>query len=142
MTPDTFLGFQRTSDIQGNLQVRAAQTKPIAMHFGSPSFLEGIRAGVPDAFVFGGGASEILRQETLAREANIPGWLQLVGSGITTPWAGHLGSKLVNANWPAITAMNILSHQLIKQPIEVVGGFHKIGDGELCCENTVTRVCV
>jgi hypothetical protein len=30
--------------------------------------------------------------------------------------------SLIGASWPAISAMNILSHQLITRPIEVVGG--------------------
>ena len=74
-------------DIQGNQQLRAAQGKPIAMHFGTPGFLEGIRSSLPDAFVVGGGAAMMLKQAALAEEANIPFWLQLVGSGITTAWA-------------------------------------------------------
>ena len=74
-------------DIQGNQQLRAAQSKPIAMHFGTPGFLEGIRSSLPDAFVVGGGAAMMLKQAALAEEANIPFWLQLVGSGITTAWA-------------------------------------------------------
>ena len=47
-------------DIQGNAHIRASQPKPIAMHFGTPSFLEGIRAGLPDAFVIGGTIEAIL----------------------------------------------------------------------------------
>eukprot|EP01043_Picozoa_sp_COSAG02_P044640 COSAG02_NODE_4006_length_5921_cov_5.626589_5_plen_344_part_00 len=78
-------------DIQGNQQLRAAQSKPIAMHFGTPGFLEGIRGNLPDAFVIGGGASLMLQHSALAEEANIPFWLQLVGSGITTAWAVRIG---------------------------------------------------
>jgi hypothetical protein len=115
-------------DIQGNQQLQAAQSKPIAMHFGRPSFLDGIRSGVPDAFVVGGGASTMVEYGALAAEANIPFWLQLVGSGITTTWAAHFGAALAGARWPAITAMNILSHQLLCEPIEVVGGFHRVSD--------------
>ena len=56
-----------------------------------------------------GGASSMIHQASLATEANIPFWLQLVGSGITTSWAGHFGAVLEGAKWPAITAMNSAS---------------------------------
>ena len=84
-------------DIQGNQQLRAAQSKPIAMHFGTPGFLEGIRNNLPDAFVIGGGASLMLQHSALAEEANIPFWLQLVGSGITTAWAVRAACTAVHA---------------------------------------------
>ena len=58
----------------------------------------------------------------LAAEANMPCWLQLVGSGITTVWAAHFASVLEAASWPAITAMNILESQLLAEPIDMVGG--------------------
>ena len=41
---------------------------------------------------------------------------------------GQFGSALAGARWPAITTMNILSHQLLRDPIEVIGGYHKITD--------------
>ena len=43
-------------------------------------------------------------------------------------WAAHFGAVLAGARWPAITAMNILSHQLLRTPIEVVGGYHRVTD--------------
>ena len=35
--------------------------RPIAMHFGSPPYITGIREGVCDGFVIGGGKSEVVR---------------------------------------------------------------------------------
>ena len=31
-------------------------------------------------------------------------WLQLIGAGLTTTWAAHLGSVLSHASWPAVSA--------------------------------------
>ena len=56
----------------------------------------------------------------------MPFWLQLVGNGLTTTWAAHLGAVLTHATWPAITCMNLYSHQLLKKPIEVVGGYQQV----------------
>jgi len=109
-------------DLKGNRQLRSAQSKPVAMHFGNPSFLTAVEHGVCDAFVVGGGASALLRTGALAAEANMPCWLQLVGSGITTVWAAHFASVLEAASWPAITAMNILESQLLAEPIDMIGG--------------------
>ena len=40
-------------DQVGNAAIIAGQSKPVAMHAGSPSFLTGFKAGLPDAFVVG-----------------------------------------------------------------------------------------
>ena len=59
----------------------------------------------------------------------MPFWLQLVGNGLMTTWAAHLGAVLSHATWPAITCLNLYSHHLLEKPIEVVGGFHKVPEG-------------
>ena len=100
------------------------------MHFDDepPLLREALEAGIPDAFVVSGRASSVLHQSALCTDANVPFWLQLVGSGITTSWAAHLGAVCKGASWPAITAMNILSSQLIATPIDVVGGYHRVSE--------------
>lgn len=62
-------------------------------------------------------------RRTFAKIANKPFWLQLVGTGITTSWAAHLGAVLDQARWSAITCMNIWSSQLIQPALELRGGF-------------------
>ncbi|MBI4552576.1 MAG: enolase [Candidatus Latescibacteria bacterium] len=113
-------------DIVGNRQLRRVVPRPIAMHFGSPPYITAIREEVCDGFVIGGGASTVLSQGTLSAEANMPFWLQLVGNGLTTAWAAHLGAVLSHATWPAITCINLYSHQLVKRPIQVIGGYHRV----------------
>jgi L-alanine-DL-glutamate epimerase-like enolase superfamily enzyme len=130
-------------DIKGNARLREACSKPIAMHFGSPNFLDTMATPICDAYVVGGGAKRLVQQDALAGEANVPFWLQLVGSGITTTWAAHFAAKLKGASWPSITCMNILSHQLITEPIDMIGGFFKIpnapGLGITVSEEAVAR---
>jgi L-alanine-DL-glutamate epimerase-like enolase superfamily enzyme len=116
-------------DILGNRQIRQAVSRPIAMHFGSPPYITVVREEVCDGFVICAGKSMVVRQATLSAEAKMPFWLQLVGNGLTTTWAAHLGAVLSHAIWPAITCINLCSHQLLKKPIEVIGGFHRVPEG-------------
>jgi len=116
------------SDIHGNQQIRQAIDRPIAMHFGSPDYLTGIKNEVCDGYVIGGGKSTVIRQGLLSAEAKKPFWLQLVGNGLTTTWAAHLGAVLTHATWPAITCVNLYSHHLLKQPIVVTNGTHTAPD--------------
>lgn len=114
------------NDILGNRQLRQVICRPIAMHFGSPPYITAVREEVCDGFVVCAGKSEVIRQGILAAEACMPFWLQLVGNGLTSTWAAHLGAVLTHATWPAITCMNLYSHQLLKNPVEVVGGYQKV----------------
>ena len=56
----------------------------------------------------------------------MPFWLQLVGAGLTTTWAAHLGAVLSHATWSAVTCVNLYSHQLLKEPIRVESGYHRV----------------
>jgi L-alanine-DL-glutamate epimerase-like enolase superfamily enzyme len=116
-------------DILGNRQIRQAVSRPIAMHYGSPPYTTVIREEVCDGFVIGGGKSAVMRQGQLAAEANMPFWLQLVGNGLTTTWDAHLGGVLTHATWPAISCMNLYTHQLLTEPIAVVDGNQRVPDG-------------
>jgi L-alanine-DL-glutamate epimerase-like enolase superfamily enzyme len=113
-------------DIAGNREIRTHIDRPIAMHFGSPPFMTVVREEVCDGFVIGGGVTGTIRQGLLSDEANKPFWLQMVGTGLTTTLALHLGAVLSAARWPAITCVNLYQHDLLRQPIEVVGGFARV----------------
>jgi L-alanine-DL-glutamate epimerase-like enolase superfamily enzyme len=116
-------------DVAGNRQIRNRVNLPIVMHYGDPSIMTALREDVTDGFVLSAGASRLLRQAAICEETNKPFWLQLVGTGITTTWAAHLGAVLPQAQWPAITCMNIRENQLIKPGIEVRSGFHRVPEG-------------
>ena len=116
-------------DVAGNRQIRNRVNLPIAMHYGDPSIMTALREDVTDGFVLSAGASRLLRQAAICEETNKPFWLQLVGTGITTTWAAHLGAVLPQAQWSACSAMNMYEHQLIKPGIEVRSGFHRVPEG-------------
>ena len=115
-------------DIPGNQQIRQEINSQVAMHFGSPPYLVGVREEVCDGYVICAGKSEAMRQGFLSEEADKPFWLQLVGNGLTTTWAAHLGAVLTNATWPAITCINLYSNQLLTEEIKVVDGHHAVPD--------------
>jgi len=117
------------TDILGNRQIRQAISRPVAMHFGQPPFITCVREEVCDGFVIGAGKSRVMKQATLAAEAQMPFWLQLVGDGLTTTWGAHLGSVLTHARWPAISCLNLYSHHLLKQPIQIVNGHQHVPEG-------------
>jgi L-alanine-DL-glutamate epimerase-like enolase superfamily enzyme len=116
-------------DVAGNQRIRSQTRCGIAMHYGSPPIMTAIREQVCDGFVVGGGASAVMRQAAVAREANLPFWLQLVGTGLTTTMAMHLGAVCSHAQWPAVTCVNMYQHQLITEPIRVKGGYVRVPEG-------------
>ena len=103
------------NDVAGNAILRRKIATPIAMHFGNPPVMTAIREGVCDGFVVGGGAASVTSQATIAEHANMPFWLQLVGTGLTTIWSVHLGAVLKMARWPYIPCINVYEHPLITE---------------------------
>ena len=116
-------------DIEGGRKIKQHVTRPIAHHFGDPHYITAVREEVCDGFVMTGGVVSMLRQGTLAHEARKPGFIQMVGTGLTTAFAMHLGAVMSAAQWPAVTCMNMYSRPLIEEPLQVVGGFVRVPDG-------------
>lgn len=114
------------SDVPGNKRIRSQTRCAIAMHYGQPPIMTAIAEQVCDGFVVSGGASAVRRQAAVAREANMPFWLQLVGTGLTTTFALHQGAVCSHAQWPAVTCVNMYRRQLITQPIVVKGGYVRV----------------
>ena len=114
------------SDVPGNLQIRNHIRRPVAMHYGSPPIATTLQQDVADGFVVCAGAYSIMQQAAVTSTVNKPFWLQLVGTGITTTWAAHLGAVCPMAKWPAITCMNIWRSQLIAEPIQLRGGYYRV----------------
>ena len=114
------------NDVGGNKVLRSRLTRPIAMHFGSPPFLTAIREGVCDGFVVGHGAYANRSQNHLAAEANMPCWLQLVGTGITTAFAAHQGAAYAAARWPAVTCLNTFANDLLVEPLRIEAGYLRV----------------
>ena len=117
------------NDVAGNRQIRRSVPRPIAMHFGNPPYVTALREEVCDGFVINGGASRVMGQGALAAGAQMPFWLQLVGNGLTTTWAAHLGAVLSHATWPTISCINLYTDHLLKEPVTVSGGYQSVPEG-------------
>ena len=132
------------NDVRGYLKIKSRISRPIALHYGVPNLTVCVRENVCDGFIIGGGVSCVKRQASAAAEVNMPFWLQLVGTGITATFTLHLGSVLTHAIWPAITCHEIYSDDLIKDKIEVQGGFARVperpGLGVTIDENALERL--
>lgn len=115
-------------DIGGNQQIRRATRIPIAMHFGKPAAIDAIRQRICDGFVIGRGASRLMKNAAVAEMADMPFWLQLVGTGITAAWSLHFGAVCSHATWPAVNCHQLYVHSLLKEPIRLHEGFVDIPD--------------
>jgi len=114
------------SDIEGNAILRSKITRPIALHYGSPTLDAVIRDEVCDGFVIGGGAASIRQQAAVAAQFNKPFFLQMVGTGLTAAFMLHFGATLTHANWPAVTCHEIYVDDLIKERIQVYQGYARV----------------
>ena len=59
-------------------------------------------------------------------EANKVFWLQLVGTGLTASLALHIAAVSTHARWPAVNCDNLYENALLKEPIQVQGGYTSI----------------
>ena len=117
--------FWLWSDITGAKVLRERVRKPIVEHFNEAC----LHAHACDGFVIAGSPTGIQRQAALAASFNKPFWLQLVGTGITTAFAAHLGSVLSHAQLPYITTSELWEHDLLKTRLEVTDGYMLVPDG-------------
>lgn len=113
-------------DVEGNRRVRASTRCAIAVHYGDPQIETAIREEICDGFVVGGGARSVMRSAHLSEQMHKLFWLQMVGTGITTTMALHLGAVCSHARWPAVTCMNMYQDPLITDPIQIVGGSARV----------------
>ena len=116
-------------DIPGNKAIRAATRVNIAMHYGNPPPPVAVKEGVCDGFVVGGGASRVMQQGAFAAEADMPFWLQLVGTGITAAFSLHFGAVLSHSRWPAVNCHQLYTHALLTEPVRVKEGFAQVPEG-------------
>lgn len=110
-------------DVDGNRVLRQQTRCSIALHYQQKPIVTNVREEMCDGYVVSAGASQSLRAAKLCGEINKLMWLQLVGTGITTAWAMHLGAVCAAAQWPAVTCMNMYVDSLINEPMPIIGGF-------------------
>ena len=116
--------FWLRTDIEGAKYLQNVVENPIIDHF-RESYLH---CGAGDGFVVGGGATEVRRKGALCASFDKPFWLQMVGSGITTAYAVHIGAVQTHANLPAITAHELWEHDLLKERLNVEDGSIRVPD--------------
>ena len=116
--------FYLRDDLEGARILRSRTRKLVVDHFNN----DVLHAHASDGFVISGGISVIREQGTLAAEFNKPFWLQLVGTGITTAFAAHIGSVLSHAQLPHITCSELWAHDLLKKKIPVTDGYMPVPD--------------
>ncbi len=116
----------RADDLPGNRLLRSQIRTPTAHHFGSIPARSAVIEGYCDGFVIGGGVGRVMADGAVSGMANMPFFLQMVGTGLTTALLLHLGAVLTHAQWPAITCHELYSHSLLAEPISVLGGYAKV----------------
>ena len=116
-------------DLAGNRAIRRAVRGKIAMHYGKPAARRVLKQEATDGFVVGGGASFVMRAGHVAAMANLPFWMQLVGTGITAAYSLHFGGVLSHATWPAVNCHQLYEHQMLTRPIRVKQGFAEVPAG-------------
>ncbi len=109
-------------DGAGNQEIRQAVALPIAHHYTEALARRTGDRKVCDGFVMTGGVSRIMQGGLTAATFNMPFFLQMVGTGLTTAMATHLGAVLTHAQWPAITCMEIYEDDLIENPLVLRNG--------------------
>ena len=115
-------------DVAGNRAICEATRVNIALHYGSPPPSVVVREKCADGFVIGGGTSSLFRQASFAAEADLPFWLQLVGTGITAAFSLHCGGVLSHAIWPAVNCHQLYQYSMLTEDIVVTDGFSKVPD--------------
>lgn len=123
-----FEGPIRANDVEGNKLLRAQIRTATAHHYGSVPAHVAIGQGYCDGFVIGGGVGRVMADGRSAAMANMPFFLQLVGTGLTTALTMHLGAVLSHAQWPAVTCHELYEHNLLTQRIPVLSGQAKVPD--------------
>ena len=114
-------------DASGNRLLRQQIKTPIAHHYGVIPARTGLElGGVCDGFVVGGGVAATMAQGHTAGQLNMPFFLQMVGTGLTTIMALHLSAVLTHSQWPSITCHELYEHSLLRHPIEVLGGHARV----------------
>ncbi len=123
-----FEGPILANDVAGNRLLREKIRTPVAHHYGAIPPRTAIADGYCDGFVMAGGVGFVHGGGTTAATANMPFFLQMVGTGLTTAMMVQLGAVLTHAQWPAITCHELYEHSLLTQRLEVLGGTMRVPD--------------
>jgi len=116
-------------DVEGGKRIRDAVDAHLVLHYGTPEPTEAICEGVPEGFVFyGAPPSESMKQAHVAATADLPGWLQYPGTGLSAAFMLHYGAVFETATWAGVSTYEILEHPLIEERIPVEDGHATVPD--------------
>lgn len=116
-------------NVEDGMLIKKHTKAKVAHHFGWPDAMIALRNPICDGYVIGGGASRVMRQGNVAAMADMPFWLQIVGSSITAAWSLHFGAVHSHAIWPAVNCHQLYTHTLLNRPIVMKKGYTPIPDG-------------
>ncbi|MFW6600463.1 mandelate racemase/muconate lactonizing enzyme family protein [Propionibacteriaceae bacterium Y2011] len=107
--------------------VRDALARPLAEHWRAPWSRQLLESDAVDGFVFAtDGVTELMQQLAVADHFNKAGWLQMLGTDLTTTYALHLSAAGPAARWPVVTCAMMLEHPLVTDPITMADGVAEV----------------
>jgi L-alanine-DL-glutamate epimerase-like enolase superfamily enzyme len=112
-------------NVDGYVHIRGHLDLPISLHIGTPHPMTALRERICDYFIIAypyRGLAGTLREALTASVADMPVWIQIVGTGIVTAWVAHLGAVIPNATQPAVTLHDLRVDDLIHEPLAVHDG--------------------
>lgn len=113
---------------EDNRRIREATDVALAHHYGYEPPWEALTEGVADGYVLTGGASETCAAAAVCDAADMPLWLQLVGSEVTAAFCVQLGAVLEPATWPAVTCHQLSDASVVTEPLTVDDGTTTVTD--------------
>lgn len=114
--------FYLVTDLEGATRLSEKIKNTIVEHFKEAC----LHARCCGGFVVGGGATTTRRVGALCASFDKPFWLQMVGTGITTAYAMHVGAVLSHAKISAITCHELWEHDLLKERLQVLDGHIRV----------------
>jgi L-alanine-DL-glutamate epimerase-like enolase superfamily enzyme len=112
-------------NVDGYKHIRSHLDLPISLHIGRPHPMTALRERICDYFIIAypyRGLAGTLKEAITAGVADMPVWIQIVGTGIVTAWVAHLGAVIPNATQPAVTLHDLRVDDLIQEPLQVQSG--------------------
>lgn len=116
------------SQYADNRRIREAIDVPLAHHYGYEPPWEAINESIADGYVLTGGASEIRDEGAVCAAADVPLWLQLVGTELTAAFCVQLGAVLEAATWPAVTCHQLYDASVLMEPLDVNEGTTRVSE--------------
>jgi len=110
------------ADADANRRLSRTLDVDTVLHYGDPGPLTAACLRICDGFVVSGGASALAGAASVTAAADMPFWLQLVGTGITAAFSVQCGAVFEQATWPAINCHQLYEHDLLADPIAVEDG--------------------